>query len=370
MSARDEHAADKLPRLPVDVDEIAAAWLAQREDGFTAEQAAEFARWCASNPGHAAAVARLEQACALLEKMPLVRDELQPVIPFTDCQPDARRARRRPWTWAVIAAGCAAAAAVVLVGGLGGDRSDPTPARLRYETLAGGYERVTLADGSVLELNASSEAHVQFSATERRVTLAAGEAHFNVARDRAKPFVVVAGGVAVRAVGTAFNVRFAPTAVEVLVTHGKVQVRRDGAPEPSAAEERAASPFLEAGERAVLSLQDQAAPLVEKIEPVAIRHALSWQERKLVFSDTLRIRLPARLAKCCSSIGAIACSWRSAMPNSRPSRSAGRLRPTTSTPSCVCWKAAATSWRSPPARSRLSCARCAEPNPGKSKAES
>ncbi len=48
--------------------------------------------------------------------------------------------------------------------------------------------------------------------------LEAGEAHFAVAPDAARPFVVRVGGVAVRAVGTAFNVRYAADgAVEVTV---------------------------------------------------------------------------------------------------------------------------------------------------------
>ena len=64
------------------IEEVASDWLTQREEGFSLAQKREFERWCRTDPRHADAVARLEAACALLEKMPLVRAELQPVVEF------------------------------------------------------------------------------------------------------------------------------------------------------------------------------------------------------------------------------------------------------------------------------------------------
>jgi transmembrane sensor len=65
---------------------------------------------------------------------------------------------------------------------------------------------------------------VQYESGVRRVLLLHGEALFRVEKDPARPFLVQAGSVEVRAVGTAFNVRLADKSVEVLVTHGKVRV--------------------------------------------------------------------------------------------------------------------------------------------------
>jgi transmembrane sensor len=56
------------------------------------------------------------------------------------------------------------------------------------------------------------------------VVLERGEAHFQVAKNPARPFVVVARGVEIRAVGTAFSVGLESTRVEVLVTEGQVAV--------------------------------------------------------------------------------------------------------------------------------------------------
>jgi transmembrane sensor len=178
-----------------------------------------------------------------------------------------------------------------------------------HSTSTGGYERVVLADGSVVELNGNSEVRIDFVPQERRVALVRGEAHFTVAHDSARPFVVGAGQVFVRAVGTAFNVRRATAAVEVLVTEGKVQLaqtaeRADSRAFSSASDDSArwdqrppsAIAFLVANERLVvpdLSTPPAAAappgsapPVIEKISPDLLRAALAWQERKLVFADT------------------------------------------------------------------------------------
>ncbi len=297
------------------IEEVAADWLTLRAEGFSSAQKRDFERWCRADPRHAATVARLEAACALLEKMPQVRAELQPVIAFPATPRSPHTAsfaaaqasapiparRRRLWRFAV---GLAAAGVCAAAGAWQWQRLHPADAL--YSTSAGGYERVVLADGSVLELNAASEVRVVLAPAERRVALVRGEAHFTVAPDPARPFVVSAAGVAVRAVGTAFNVRLAADAVEVLVTEGKVAVldRPEAAARaPSAAADsarpgaRAPAPtVLVAHERARIAVVAApapavtapvpAGPVVEKVAPEIVRETLSWQERRLVFAET------------------------------------------------------------------------------------
>ncbi len=288
------------------IEDVAANWLAEREEGLSSARAREFEEWCRQDPRHAAAVARLEQACALLRKMPQVRAELQPVVefPVTGRAPARAPGATRRQSRVQIAAAVAAVLAVAALAAWQWPRVGSNPAR--HATSAGGYERVLLADGSTLELNASSEAQVRFSAQERRVALLAGEAHFSVVPDAARPFVVEAGGVAVRAVGTAFNVRLAPEAVEVLVTEGRVAVGRVGQtgpgvlpgaaePDPARSDRHPSPPaaILGAHERLVVPtlaakrLPEAAAPSgIETVTPEAMRVAMAWQERKLVFAET------------------------------------------------------------------------------------
>jgi transmembrane sensor len=283
------------------IEEVAANWLTLRSEGLSSSQRREFERWRQADPHHAAAVARLEAACDLLEKMPRVRADLQPVITFpSPARPVERAAGRSGRGWLTAAA---VAAAVIITAVAFRPWRLASPASHSHATSAGGYERVVLGDGSVIELNASTEVRVVLAADERRVSLLSGEAHFTVAHDPGRPFVVEAAGFSVRAVGTAFNVLIGSEAVEVLVTEGKVAVvdrpadtARPPPPSgrsPGESARRGFSAFLEANERARIpapmvpdAVPPEHAAVIEKVTPEAVRRALSWQERRLVFAET------------------------------------------------------------------------------------
>jgi transmembrane sensor len=152
-------------------------------------------------------------------------------------------------------------------------------------TAANGYTSTKLPDGSVLELNASSEITIHFTAAERRLHLVRGEAHFTVAKNRARPFWVEAGTVAVRAVGTEFNVSLRPDNVDVLVTEGRVQVER-GSP-LAAGQPLQTVAVVSAGQETVVALQGGPdRPAVATVSAAAIREELAWQGPRLEFADT------------------------------------------------------------------------------------
>ncbi|MBL7783100.1 MAG: FecR domain-containing protein [Saprospiraceae bacterium] len=85
----------------------------------------------------------------------------------------------------------------------------------------------TLTDGSVVVLNRNSALRIasNFNKKERRMRLE-GEAYFEVAHDREKPFVIEVQQLEVKVVGTEFNVdnRSEPGRVKVSVKEGKVQL--------------------------------------------------------------------------------------------------------------------------------------------------
>lgn len=89
----------------------------------------------------------------------------------------------------------------------GGETSD----KLAFNTIStprGGTFQITLSDGSRVWLNAATSLKfpVNFIGTERRVELT-GEAYFEIAQNKSKPFVVdVAGKQDVRVLGTHFNI--------------------------------------------------------------------------------------------------------------------------------------------------------------------
>ena len=101
------------------------------------------------------------------------------------------------------------------------DRSD-------YSTRVAEIRELPLSDGSVLTLGAKSELDVRFTETERTVRLDRGEAFFSVAHNAARPFVVIAGDMRIRVVGTQFNVAYDGRRARVTVLKGEVQVTTEG----------------------------------------------------------------------------------------------------------------------------------------------
>lgn len=75
-------------------------------------------------------------------------------------------------------------------------------------TPRGGQYAVTLADGTKIWLNAASSLKypTSFSGTTRQVELM-GEAYFEVAGDKSKPFTVRLNGMEVQVLGTSFNIK-------------------------------------------------------------------------------------------------------------------------------------------------------------------
>lgn len=126
-----------------------------------------------------------------------------------------------------------------------------------YRTQVGERRVVVLSDGSRVELNTASTIEVAMERTKRRVRLVRGEALFEVAHDKARPFLVDAGAAQFRAVGTAFNVRIRDSLVELTVTEGVVAVSRKGEPP-----HREAAPHIAAGAGAVVR--------AEAVAPVAL----------------------------------------------------------------------------------------------------
>lgn len=152
--------------------------------------------------------------------------------------------------------------------------------------------REVLPDGSVVELRRGARIVTEFTTATRRVVLTEGQAHFQVAKNPARPFVVAVGGVEVRAVGTEFAVELGAKSVEVLVTEGRVALDAASAPNVSTTTPRATAPlaYLDAGQNAVVEIASASAPAtapqVAPIAPAEIAARLAWRVPRLEFSGT------------------------------------------------------------------------------------
>jgi transmembrane sensor len=274
------------------IEAAAAAWLSERDDGFTANQSVAFERWRNAAPEHAAAIEMLEQTRNLLAQMPNLRSDpalRRRMEELRDAGPGSARLLRFPRVLKVVAA---LAACVAIGFGIFRFRSGPGEVahEASYATKNDEYRQVVLPDQSVMELNGGTRVRVQYSGAQRRLSLESGEAHFSVRKNPARPFLVIAGNVGVRAVGTAFSVRRETAEVQVLVTDGRVQVGRKSDSSATQAGDNIAAdaPVFGAGQQVVVATDPTAvfAPNVTTVAGAAQLQALAWRGPRLVFAET------------------------------------------------------------------------------------
>jgi len=98
---------------------------------------------------------------------------------------------------------------------------------LTKTTSEGIRSKILLADGSIMILNENSSATYpnKFEGETREINLT-GEAFFEIAKDKTKPFIVHADEVQVKVLGTSFNVnaRNQADSITITVMEGKVAV--------------------------------------------------------------------------------------------------------------------------------------------------
>lgn len=210
-----------------DIDAAAATWAARVDRGpLSNEDQAALEAWAAQDPRRAGAYAKALAVNAYLDRAAGLGSDFAPAA-----HPVARAADRRRL---LATGGLLAAASVVGAVGYGA-----LSLKGRVTTAKGDIRRAPLTDGSAVTLNTDTAIRTAFDGRMRRVDLLRGEALFDVAKDPARPFVVVAGDVRVRAVGTSFSVRaHADGQVGVIVREGVVEVWRgaEGKPVRLAAE--------------------------------------------------------------------------------------------------------------------------------------
>ncbi|MDR2921571.1 MAG: FecR domain-containing protein [Tannerella sp.] len=111
-----------------------------------------------------------------------------------------------------------------------------TPIYMESKSPIGSTSRLTLSDGTLVELNAGSSISypLSFQGKNRTVTLN-GEAYFEVAKDAKHPFVVEANEMQVEVLGTHFNVKSYEEDQRMVTTlmEGSVNVKIEYAHSPS-----------------------------------------------------------------------------------------------------------------------------------------
>jgi transmembrane sensor len=159
-------------------------------------------------------------------------------------------------------------------------------------TRYGSKTRMILPDSSVVWLNAGSKLtyNEHFGITNRSTTLI-GEAYFDVKKSTI-PFTIMANGLHIKVLGTAFNVRSYPDEknTETSLIRGRVEITHDKRPGEIF--------ILKPNEKLVIANEpeEQKQATLQKTEPKVILSSLtqtpdniivetSWVDNKLVFQD-------------------------------------------------------------------------------------
>jgi transmembrane sensor len=224
-------------------------------------------RWIADDPRHAAA---LEQATDVWQQNGNIpRHPLRRVS-------ESARGRKRVRTTGAALAGMAALCAALAC----------TFYFLRDDTLATGPSEqriIDLSDGSQVTLNANSRVVVQYDDRVRKLTLKNGEALFDVVKDRARPFVVIAGDRKVIAVGTSFEVRReepAGSTFAVTLVEGRVAIEPLSWPDALPASSVSGVKLLNPGERLRF-----AGDTNETLDTPSIERVTAWRRGQMIFDN-------------------------------------------------------------------------------------
>lgn len=242
---------------PSKAREEALAWFVRCHSGdATAADLAAHARWLAASDRNRLEYARLGGVWSDLDRIADPR----------------RSAAHRPARSAVtsrrafLAGGAAAlaAASVVVIA------NPPDFLAADHATGRGELRKVSLSDGSWVELDAASALAVDFDPEARNVRLLRGRAFFDVATDSNRPFSVRAGGGSVTALGTRFVVHEWAGTVTVAVEESAVSVR---APDRSEV-------VVDASQTVSYDPQH-----LGPVQPTDVESELAWRRGKLIFED-------------------------------------------------------------------------------------
>lgn len=153
-----------------------------------------------------------------------------------------------------------------------GDKTSQSIALKTITTKRGEKRTITLSDGSTIRMNYETEIRVpeKFEGNQRIVYLA-GHAHFDVARDTERPFIIYSEDTKTQVLGTSFDINTKEEETEIIVTSGKVAFSE------KAHEDNLVT--LSVNDRAVLDTNQNIT--TNEIDA----HALTaWKENQLVFN--------------------------------------------------------------------------------------
>lgn len=271
MSAPDDHVV--VPEFNATPEERAAAeWVAARRNqkDWTDEREAELNAWLARSVAHRVAYVRIDATWRRTDRLAALR------MPMRETT-GGNAPRRALWLRTAVVLGVAA------IVGVSARAYLERPTTELIQTPKGGQERLTLSDGSQIELNTDTAVLVDLRGRARAVELLRGEAIFQIKHDTARPFVVTAGARRIVDLGTKFLVRMTLDSLKVALVEGRARLESPG-------QQRAA--VLSPGDVAVATAN---ATNVTRKSVRELSESLAWQRGAIVFHN-------ARLAEAVAEL--------------------------------------------------------------------
>ena len=269
--------------------EEAGDWIAAIGRGLTEEEEQALGAWLSSSRANYDVFMELAR----------LWDDMGSLARLADLFPQPEPKRRYPSSRALLAMGASIVVAFTLFTVFDArdidDQSMDEPISIAmaesYNTAIGEQSTHQLIDGSAITLNTNSSVRVDFTESNRILTLERGELHIKVAHDPNRRLSVIVGNKVVQAVGTEFNVEITQDqSIELIVTDGVVMVGAVDATDLEASPDTPlllaqSSTIVGAGEGAFIEANDQNAESVDaqRVESGEIAVKLSWREGNLIF---------------------------------------------------------------------------------------
>jgi transmembrane sensor len=266
--------------------ETAALWHERSsEENASAETRNDLMAWLAKSPEHVAAYESIEQTWSQLNSAAAAPQILQLRHESAMRLTHKTAATLRPLRWTL-----AAALILLSLGGAlwillpnGGfslsslawlNSETQKPIVRTYATKTGDRLTIALEDGSQVTLNTETQLDVAFTKTSRTVSLSRGQALFEVAKDKSRPFAVRTENRRFVAVGTAFDVHIETGQIKVTMLEGTVHAE---SLEPGSL----ILATVTAGEQLITGAHAQ-----ERVRRVDPERETSWRRGQIIFDNT------------------------------------------------------------------------------------
>ncbi|WP_159821236.1 FecR family protein [Colwellia sp. 20A7] len=276
-----------------DIQAQACLWISRMDRGLSLFEQQELVVWCEQNTAH---------LNALLD-MASYWDDVSVLNELSDLFPLDKLKTIRHHFSAIVLAASVAIVSILSVNAFIDKSFLPFIPSLNEQSLTqtqilktnvGEQNSFTMNDGTHIQLNTNTIVHVSYTPSSRQLTLMQGEARFDIAKDKSRPFTVTSGDKSFTALGTIFNVqKNGHSDIELMVTEGRVLITKATetlevikhtllTTDENTNKTELPGILVNSGEKATITKQSEMP--IEQVSLDQIQRDLAWQQGMLIFN--------------------------------------------------------------------------------------